>query len=74
MLHRAVVNDQSARISIAIANGPSLGKAVAPAPQLVDSEHPPAYCEMTYREYVEFQQSNRLDAKSCLDLVRLSNV
>ncbi|RWR76547.1 LOW QUALITY PROTEIN: 2OG-FeII_Oxy domain-containing protein/DIOX_N domain-containing protein [Cinnamomum micranthum f. kanehirae] len=64
VLHRAVVNDRSARISIAIANGPSLGKAVAPAPQLVDSEHPPAYCEMTYREYVEFQQSNRLDAKS----------
>ncbi|XXG54180.1 hypothetical protein AAC387_Pa03g2128 [Persea americana] len=74
VLHRAVVNDQSARISIAIANGPSLGKAVAPAPQLVDSEHPPAYCEMTYREYVEFQQSNRLDGKSCLDLVRLSNI
>ncbi|XXG54184.1 hypothetical protein AAC387_Pa03g2132 [Persea americana] len=74
MLHRAVVNDQSSRISIAIANGPSLGKAIAPAQQLVDSEHPPAYCEMTYREYVEFQQRNCLDGKSCLDLVGLSNV
>lgn len=73
MLHRAVVNDQTARISIAIANGPSLGKAIAPAPQLTDGEHPPTFREMTYKEYLEFQQSNRLTGKTSLDLVRLPN-
>eukprot|EP00268_Persea_americana_P009443 TRINITY_DN13791_c0_g2_i2.p1 TRINITY_DN13791_c0_g2~~TRINITY_DN13791_c0_g2_i2.p1 ORF type:complete len:359 (-),score=46.33 TRINITY_DN13791_c0_g2_i2:444-1520(-) len=73
VLHRAVVNDQTARISIAIANGPSLGKAIAPAPQLTNGEHPPAFREMTYREYLDFQQSNRLNGKTSLDLVRLPN-
>eukprot|EP00268_Persea_americana_P009441 TRINITY_DN13791_c0_g1_i1.p1 TRINITY_DN13791_c0_g1~~TRINITY_DN13791_c0_g1_i1.p1 ORF type:complete len:352 (-),score=61.10 TRINITY_DN13791_c0_g1_i1:403-1458(-) len=71
--HRAVVNNQRTRISVAIANGPSLGKAVSPVPLLVDSEHPEAYLAMTYEDYIKSQQSKPLDGRSCLDRVRLPN-
>ncbi|XP_068641463.1 2-oxoglutarate-dependent dioxygenase 19-like isoform X2 [Aristolochia californica] len=75
VLHRAVVNSENTRISIAMAHGPSLETFVGPAPELVDDEsHPAAYREMKYRDYLEFQQSNRLNGKTCLDLVRLSTV
>ncbi|XP_058087662.1 2-oxoglutarate-dependent dioxygenase 19-like [Magnolia sinica] len=75
VLHRAVVNNKSTRISIGIAHGPSLDATVAPAPQLVDNEnHPPAYRGMKYRDYIDIQQNNQLNGKSCLDLVRTLNV
>ncbi|GMH16397.1 hypothetical protein Nepgr_018238 [Nepenthes gracilis] len=71
-LHRAVVNRTATRISLAIANGPSLDTVVGPAPELVDSEsHPALYLPMKYRDYMEFQQGNQLNGKSCLDRVRI---
>eukprot|EP00262_Sarcandra_glabra_P012980 TRINITY_DN3476_c0_g4_i1.p1 TRINITY_DN3476_c0_g4~~TRINITY_DN3476_c0_g4_i1.p1 ORF type:complete len:359 (-),score=37.09 TRINITY_DN3476_c0_g4_i1:259-1335(-) len=70
--HQAIVNSHSDRISIAMPHGPSLDALVAPAPQLVDNENnPPAYRGMKYREYLEFQQSNLLKGKSCLDRLRV---
>ncbi|ERM95352.1 protein DMR6-LIKE OXYGENASE 1 isoform X1 [Amborella trichopoda] len=70
--HRAVVNDATARISIALAHGPSLDASVSPATQLAENGgQAVAYREMPYREYLEFQQSHRLGGKSCLNLVRL---
>ncbi|KAL7206050.1 hypothetical protein ACSBR2_018880 [Camellia fascicularis] len=74
VVHRAVVNNKATRISIAMACGPSLDTIVSPAPELVEDgegHHPPAYIPMTYRDYVELQQSNQLDRKSCLDRIRL---
>ncbi|KAL8143835.1 hypothetical protein V2J09_016867 [Rumex salicifolius] len=71
-IHRAVVNNKATRISLAIANGPSLDTVVGPAPDLVNNEESPAvYKPMKYRDYLELQQSNQLDGKSCLDCVRL---
>ncbi|XP_058096956.1 2-oxoglutarate-dependent dioxygenase 19-like [Magnolia sinica] len=71
VVHRAVVNNTAARISLAMAHGPSPDTAIAPAPTLVDSEnHRPAYREMKYRDYLQLQQSNQLNGKSCLDNVR----
>ncbi|OVA20884.1 Isopenicillin N synthase [Macleaya cordata] len=75
VVHRAVVNNRATRISVAVANGPSLDTVVTPAPELVDfKNHPPMYHGMSYKEYLELQQSNQLDGKSCLDRVRVSNV
>ncbi|GAV79710.1 2OG-FeII_Oxy domain-containing protein/DIOX_N domain-containing protein [Cephalotus follicularis] len=74
VLHRAVVNNNATRISLAIGHGPSLDTIVSPAPELVNiKNHPPAYLGMKYREYVELQQSGQLDGKSCLDRVRVVN-
>lgn len=71
VIHRAVVNNKATRISLAMAHGPSLNKVITPAPELInDISNPPAYVGMTYKEYIELQQSNQLDMKSCLDRVR----
>ncbi|KAA8536426.1 hypothetical protein F0562_028904 [Nyssa sinensis] len=77
ILHRAVVNNKVTRISLAIANGPSLDTIVSPAPELVNNEShqtQATYIPMKYKEYLEFQQSNVLDGKSCLDRVKLTLV
>ncbi|KAF9610813.1 hypothetical protein IFM89_025054 [Coptis chinensis] len=72
VLHRAVVNSKATRISLAMAHGPCFDKIVTPAPELVDCDkNPPAYLGMRYKEYLELQQSNPLNGKSCLDRVRL---
>ncbi|KAB5516028.1 hypothetical protein DKX38_026676 [Salix brachista] len=77
VLHRAMVNSKGTRISIAMAHGPSLDSVVSPAPELLVSskgDEPAAYIGMKYKDYLELQQSNKLDGKSCLDRVRISAV
>ena len=76
ILHRAVVNNKTKRISIAMANGPSFDACVAPASPLLTDSHgnqiPGLYAPMKFREYLERQQGNKLDGKSCLDRVKVS--
>lgn len=74
VLHRAVVNSRETRISLAIANGPSLNAIVTPAPQLIDKNGDSTgarYKSMAYGEYVQLQQSSRLNGKSALDNLRV---
>ncbi|XP_063936223.1 LOW QUALITY PROTEIN: 2-oxoglutarate-dependent dioxygenase 19-like [Daucus carota subsp. sativus] len=72
VVHRAVVNNATTRLSLAIANGPSLDTIVRPAPGLTDgANNPPAYTPMKYKEYLQLQQGNKLDQKSVLDRIRL---
>ncbi|KAL9675065.1 hypothetical protein QQ045_003265 [Rhodiola kirilowii] len=72
VLHRAVVNNKSTRISIAMAHGPSLNAIVRPAAELLDDEtNPAAYIGMRYKDYLQQQQSNPLDGKSGLDRVKI---
>ncbi|TXG52727.1 hypothetical protein EZV62_021896 [Acer yangbiense] len=70
VLHRAVVNRKATRLSILTSHGPPPDKVVAPAPELLHRENrPPAYRGITYKEYIELQQTNSLDGKSCLTRV-----
>nr|BAO27779.1 F3H2 protein [Reaumuria trigyna] len=72
VLHRAVVNNKATRISLAVADGPSLDAIVSPAPELLDSEENLAkYRPMKYKEYLVAQQSNPISGKSALDRVRI---
>ncbi|XP_050212456.1 2-oxoglutarate-dependent dioxygenase 19-like [Mercurialis annua] len=68
VIHRAVVNQKGTRISIGTAHGPPLETTVSPVPELAD---PPAYLGMKFREYMELQQTNQLQGKSCLDRIRI---
>lgn len=73
VLHRAAVNHKKTRISLAIANGPSLESIVRPAPALLDSESSgvvPTYSPVKYGEYLEYQQGNSLNAKACVDRLK----
>ncbi|XP_047946396.1 2-oxoglutarate-dependent dioxygenase 19-like [Salvia hispanica] len=75
VLHRAVVNDKTARISIATANGPSLDAVVAPARRLVEGEGGAVavYAAMKYKDYLLEQQSGQLDGKTMLKRVRIQD-
>ncbi|KAL1564625.1 2-oxoglutarate-dependent dioxygenase 19-like [Salvia divinorum] len=76
VLHRAIVNNKTARISIATANGPSLDAVVAPACRLVQGEGGgvvAAYAAMKYKDYLLEQQSGQLDGKTMLKRVRIQD-
>ncbi|XVE66584.1 hypothetical protein DITRI_Ditri08aG0090500 [Diplodiscus trichospermus] len=72
VVHRAVVNNKETRISIAMAHGPAPDAVVSSASKLLveDGDNPPLYKAMKYKEYVELQQSSKLDGKSCLERIR----
>ncbi|KAI3445766.1 hypothetical protein Pfo_002431 [Paulownia fortunei] len=73
-LHRAVVNNQKTRISIAMANGPSPDTVVCPASQLVQTEGcVPAYVPMKYEDYLFSQQNNQLNGKAILKRVQIQD-
>lgn len=73
VVHRAVVNGKATRISIGTAHGPPLETVVSPAPDLVDykAHQPHAYRGIKYREFMELQQSNQLNGKSCLSRLQI---
>ncbi|ONK60868.1 uncharacterized protein A4U43_C08F23550 [Asparagus officinalis] len=71
VLHRAVVNGTNTRMSIVAAVGPSMDAVVVPAPALVSSESPATFRGISFREYAERQQGNKLKDKSVLDFLRL---
>ncbi|XP_059636784.1 2-oxoglutarate-dependent dioxygenase 19-like [Cornus florida] len=72
VLHRAMVNNRATRISVGTAHGPPLERIVSPSKALVDTEiSPAAYRGIKYREYIELQQSNVLNGKSCLGRIRV---
>ncbi|KAF7846898.1 hypothetical protein BT93_L3611 [Corymbia citriodora subsp. variegata] len=62
---------EATRMSIPQSIGPSPDAIVAPAEQLVDGENNRAmHIVMIYKDYLELQQSNVLDGKSCLERVK----
>ncbi|CAN1196594.1 2-oxoglutarate-dependent dioxygenase 19 [Linum perenne] len=72
VLHRATVNKEEMRISIAMAHAPSLDSVVAPAPELLEREGTTAaFKDMKYRDFLLHKQSRQLDGKSSLDIVRV---
>ncbi|XP_072980685.1 protein DMR6-LIKE OXYGENASE 1-like isoform X2 [Typha angustifolia] len=70
VLHRAVVNDSSPRISIPTFYCPSPDAVIRPAESLVGEEHPPLYRSFTYAEYYDKFWSQGLNSASCLDVFR----
>ncbi|XP_056159263.1 2-oxoglutarate-dependent dioxygenase 19-like [Syzygium oleosum] len=72
VLHRAIVNNKAARLSIPFSTRPSPDTVVVPAKQLVDGEHNQAtYISMNYKDYLEFKQSKVIDGKSYLNQVKI---
>ncbi|KAK4491198.1 hypothetical protein RD792_001930 [Penstemon davidsonii] len=72
VVHRAVVNNEKTRISIAIANGPSADTIVCPAASKEGSgAGAPNYVPMKYKEYLLSQQSNQLNGKASLKRIQI---
>lgn len=69
-----MVNNKATRISIATVLGPSMELVVSPAAGLLDMEKREAtYIGLTYKDYLQLQQSSQLDGKCNLYRVRISN-
>ncbi|KAM6554511.1 hypothetical protein CsatB_015273 [Cannabis sativa] len=70
--HRAVVNNTKTRISIAVPHGPSVDKVVVPLPELLEKEgQSPVYSGMSYKDYIELQQSSKCYMKSSIDMITI---
>eukprot|EP01018_Ginkgo_biloba_P022784 Gb_04355 [translate_table: standard] len=55
--HRVVVNSNEDRLSVPTAYGPAMDSFIAPAPQLLDSSHPPVYKGCVYGEFMDALQT-----------------
>ncbi|KAF4373686.1 hypothetical protein G4B88_030029 [Cannabis sativa] len=70
--HRAVVNNTKTRISIAVPHGPSVDTVVVPLPELLEREgQSPVYSGMSYKDYIELQQSSKCYMKSSIDMITI---
>ncbi|KAK8559118.1 hypothetical protein V6N12_042401 [Hibiscus sabdariffa] len=58
VLHRAVVNKTNHRVSTAFFYGPSWDAKVLPLRKLVDSDHPPLYRSLMWKEYLEIKKND----------------
>ncbi|XP_057812544.1 2-oxoglutarate-dependent dioxygenase 19-like [Salvia miltiorrhiza] len=69
--HRAVVNKERERVSVAILNGPSFEAVVGPAAPLVEKDGRAMYNSMKYKDFLELKLTkSRLGDKSFLEKQR----
>lgn len=66
-VHRAVVNADRARLSVATFYDPSKSRKICTAPQLVSKEHPQKYRDVMYGDYVSSWYSKGPDGKRNID-------
>ncbi|XP_069142822.1 protein DOWNY MILDEW RESISTANCE 6-like [Solanum lycopersicum] len=64
--HRAVVNAEAARISIAVGHGPEMNAIVQPASPLIKEKSKSKYRPIVYKDYIRGQQSTIKRGKSAL--------
>ncbi|KAM2879559.1 hypothetical protein FF1_015039 [Malus domestica] len=70
VLHRAVVNCNSERISIPTFYCPSPDAVIGPAEELINYDNPAMYRNFTYAEYYEKFWNKGLATECCLDLFK----
>ncbi|KAJ1299035.1 hypothetical protein BS78_01G500800 [Paspalum vaginatum] len=71
--HRAVVNSDRPRMSVASFLCPCNDARIGPAAELVAHDSPAVYRDYTYAEYYAKFWSRNLDQEHCLDLFRTSS-
>ncbi|XP_020975623.1 protein SRG1 [Arachis ipaensis] len=71
--HRATVNSEKERLSIATFYNPALDAIIGPAPSLVTPETPAAFKRIAAGEYFKGYLSQELRGKSFLDSIRIPN-
>lgn len=69
--HRAVVNPEKERLSIAAFHSPNIRTMIGPLPDLVQ-ENAANYKTISNEEYIKLVVTSKLDGKSLLDHMRLN--
>ncbi len=71
--HRATVNSEKERLSIATFYNPKLDGDMGPAPSLVTPETPALFKRIRVADYFKGYFSRELQGKSYLDVMRIQN-
>ncbi|GAB2299055.1 hypothetical protein Dimus_033129 [Dionaea muscipula] len=69
--HRAVVNSEKERLSIATFHGARLDGEIGPAPSLITPQSPALFRRIKALDYFKAHVSCKLDGKSCMDQLRI---
>lgn len=70
VIHRAILNSENKRLSIASLHSLEIDKKVIPAPELVDEQHPPSYKEVSFRDFLNFISENDILEARYIDTLR----
>ncbi|KAK7307010.1 hypothetical protein VNO77_39696 [Canavalia gladiata] len=71
--HRATINSEKERISIATFHRPQMNKIIGPIPSLVTPERPTLFRQIVVGDYYKAFFSRELQGKSLLDGMRIQN-
>ncbi|KAJ1412069.1 Oxoglutarate/iron-dependent dioxygenase [Sesbania bispinosa] len=71
--HRAVVNSEKERISIATFHRPQMNKVIGPTPSLITPERPALFKRIGVADYYNGFLSREVRGKSYMDVVRIQN-
>ncbi|XP_027361942.1 protein SRG1-like [Abrus precatorius] len=71
--HRATINSEKERISIATFHRPQMNKIVGPTPSLIAPERPALFKSIGVADYYKGYFSRELQGKSYIDVVRIKN-
>ena len=71
--HRATINSENERLSIATFYNPKLDGEMGPAPSLINDQTPALFKRIGVVDYFKGLFSRELDRKSYLDVMRIEN-
>lgn len=71
--HRAVVNSEKERLSVAAFYSSNIDSELGPAPSLITPQNPAVFCRMPTEEYFKVFFSRKLNGKSYLDFMRIGS-
>ncbi|KAF3442332.1 hypothetical protein FNV43_RR16248 [Rhamnella rubrinervis] len=71
--HRATINSQKERLSIATFYSPKFDGEMGPAKSLINKQSPPKYTRLTVEEFYTGRFSTELDGKSHLESLKLQH-
>ncbi|XP_057448028.1 protein SRG1-like [Lotus japonicus] len=71
--HRATINSEKERISIATFHRPLMNKVIGPTPSLVTPERPASFKRIVVEDHYKTFYSRQLQGKSLLDVIRIEN-
>lgn len=70
VVHRALVNTQKKRISIASLHSLPHKTKMKPAPELIDEHHPKSYKEFSFEDFLDFLTGNDVTETRFLDTIK----